>query len=96
MGLLMTWFLLAPAAQAAVPPSPTVTTPATSDLTVLVADQPIHFEGTVAGPVSNFDQIHVDNVLPPPAARRPAGTLQLCPRRDDKLVVRFRRDLSRR
>lgn len=65
MGLLAVWLMLGSPAQAAVPPPPVVTTPAAATFTVHVSDQPIHFAGTVAGPVSNVDQIHVDRFDPP-------------------------------
>jgi hypothetical protein len=53
--------LLAPAAFAVAPPAPAVTTPAGSDVTVLESAQPVHFAGTVAGPVTDFDLVHVVN-----------------------------------
>ena len=71
LGLLSLWFLLAPAAQALPPPSPpTVTAPIGSDVTIQVSEQPMHFAGTVSGPISGFDQLHVDR-LPTPAEPDP-------------------------
>lgn len=62
MGMLMMWFVLGSPAQAIPAPAPVFTTPATSDFTIHVtSEQPIHFEGTVAGPVAAFDKVFVTN-----------------------------------
>jgi hypothetical protein len=61
MGMLMMWLLLAPAAEAVPPPSPVVTDPPTAVFVVEESAQPVHFEGTVTGPVGPFDRIQISN-----------------------------------
>ncbi|MFZ0140543.1 MAG: hypothetical protein WAL70_05620 [Aeromicrobium sp.] len=61
VGMLMMWLLLAPAAEAVPPPSPDVTIPADAEFTVEESAQPIHFEGTVTGPVGAFDRLQISN-----------------------------------
>jgi hypothetical protein len=51
--------LAGPAAAAGSPPAPVVTSPAGSNPYVLVGHQPVHFAGTVAGPVDQFDVVNV-------------------------------------
>ena len=62
-------FAVAPA-YAGPPPAPTVTTPSGSTVTVLLAAQPIHFAGTVTGPVvAGVDRVfvvHNDSSADPP------------------------------
>ncbi|WP_164512417.1 hypothetical protein [Nocardioides baekrokdamisoli] len=62
-------FAVAPA-YAGAPPAPVVTTPSGSTVTVLVGAQPIHFAGTVTGPiVAGTDRVfvvHNDGSLDPP------------------------------
>lgn len=61
VGMLMMWLLLAPAAEAVQPPPPDVTDPPGLEFTVEESAQPIHFEGTVPGPVGPFDRVFVAN-----------------------------------
>jgi hypothetical protein len=61
MGMLMMWLLLAPAAEAVPPPSPVVTDPPALEFTVEESAQPIHFEGTVTGPLGPFDRVQISN-----------------------------------
>ena len=61
VGMLMMWLLLAPAAEAVPPPSPVVTDPPALEFTVEESAQPIHFEGTVTGPLGPFDRLQISN-----------------------------------
>jgi hypothetical protein len=53
--------LLAQAAEAVPPPSPVVTDPPVAEFTVEESAQPIHFAGTVGGPLGGTDRISVSN-----------------------------------
>lgn len=59
VGLVTGATMLATAAWAVQPVPPEVTTGL--DMVVELSDQPIHFEGTVPGPVSAFDKVFVSN-----------------------------------
>lgn len=67
MGMLMMSLLAAPAAQADPPPPPVVSVPATMVFIVEKSAQPVHFEGTVTGPVGPADRVQVTNVTANPA-----------------------------